>query len=43
MKSTSKYKVDISILFCIILFAIISIVTIGIVKENEFQKVLTRK
>lgn len=28
MKSTSKYKVDISILLCIILFAIISIITI---------------
>lgn len=29
MKNISKYKVDISILICIILFAIISIVTIG--------------
>ena len=29
MKSTSKYKVDISIILCIILFAFISIVTIG--------------
>ena len=37
MKSTSKYKVDISILFCIILFAIISIVTIGSA-ENLLQE-----
>ena len=29
MKSISKYKIDISILICIILFAIISVVTIG--------------
>ena len=29
MKSTSKFKIDISILICIILFAIISIVTIS--------------
>ena len=29
MKSTSKYKIDISILICIILFAIISVITIG--------------
>lgn len=29
MKSTSKFKIDISILICVILFAIISIITIG--------------
>lgn len=29
MRNTSKYKIDISILICIVLFAIISIVTIG--------------
>jgi cell division protein FtsW (lipid II flippase) len=29
MKNISKYKVDISIILCIILFVIISIVTIG--------------
>ena len=29
MKNTSKYKVDISLLICIILFAVLSIVTIG--------------
>jgi len=29
MKNTSKYKIDISIILCIILFAFISIVTIG--------------
>ena len=29
MKNTSKYKVDMSIVLCIILFAIISIITIG--------------
>ena len=29
MKNTSKYKVDMSIVLCIVLFAIISIVTIG--------------
>ena len=29
MKNISKYKVDLSIVLCIILFAIISIVTIG--------------
>ena len=29
MKTTSKYKIDISILICIILFAIISVITIG--------------
>jgi len=29
MRNTSKYKVDISIVICIILFAIISIITIG--------------
>ena len=29
MKNTSKYKVDISIVLCIVLFAFISIVTIG--------------
>ncbi|MBE6139639.1 MAG: rod shape-determining protein RodA [Firmicutes bacterium] len=36
MRNTSKYKIDISILICIVLFAIISIVTIG-----SAQKLLT--
>ena len=39
MKSISKYKVDISIFLCIVLFAIISIVTIGsaetLLQENN--------
>ncbi len=39
MRSISKYKVDISILLCIILFAVISIVTIGsaetLLQENN--------
>jgi len=33
MKNTSKFKIDISILICIILFAIISIITIGSAQE----------
>ncbi|MBR6690450.1 MAG: FtsW/RodA/SpoVE family cell cycle protein [Bacilli bacterium] len=36
MKNTSKHKIDISILICIILFAIISLITIG-----SAQKLLT--
>ena len=36
MRNTSKYKIDISILICIILFAIISVITIG-----SAQKLLT--
>lgn len=43
MKSISKYKIDISILICIIVFAIISIVTIGSAQKllsNEVNLVI---
>ena len=36
MRNTSKYKIDISILICIILCAVISVITIG-----SAQKLLT--
>ena len=38
MRNTSKYKIDISILICIVLFAVISIITIG-----SAQKLLTNE
>ena len=47
MKNTSKYKIDISIFLCIVLFAVISVVSIGsaqvLLQENNnlvFKQIL---